>query len=134
MSATRRVLIAEDDDYVRSALDNHFTACGFEVTTATNYCDVKDLLDANLYDLIVSDNGMPLSPGSARVDRTCGLQLLGYAQMCEQHKHIPFVLHTADDSEETKRLAKELGGVYRMKNDPGRSIVDFCEQLLKQKE
>lgn len=127
----KRILIAEDDDSSRRALERLFTARGFCVESAANYCDVKDLLDVHDFDLIVSDNGMPLSPGSTRIDRQCGLQLLAYAKLGERHHNIPFVLHTGDDTDETKRLAHEFGGIYREKLDPSMSIVDFCIQLLE---
>ncbi len=127
----KRVLIAEDDASIRQALERLFRRNGFITTVSTNYCDVKDVLDANDFDLIVSDNKMPLSPGSTKLDSTCGLQLLAYAKLGEQHKDVPFVLHTADDSDKTIVTTALLGGIYRQKNCPGMNIVEFCQQLLK---
>ncbi len=129
-----RILVAEDDDSLRESLESLFTAHGFTVDTAENYCDVRVQLDAHTYDLILSDNAMPLSPGSTRVDRTCGLQLLAHAKLDPRLQDVPFVLHTADDTEKTKTLAKQFGGIYRMKNDPDMSIAEFCKQLLSQKK
>jgi CheY-like chemotaxis protein len=125
-----RILIAEDDEMLRESLEHLFTAYGFRVDTAENYCDVRVLLDANRYNLILSDNGMPLSPGATRVDRTCGLQLLAHVKSNPQLRDVPFVLHTADDSQQTKERAKQFGGIYRMKNDPEMPLADFCLQLV----
>jgi CheY-like chemotaxis protein len=125
----KRVLIAEDDEYVRRGLVRLFEAYGYVVEQGGNYCDVKDLLDTRDYSLIVSDNGMPLSPGSTRIDRRCGLQLLAHAKLGERHKDVPFVLHTADDTDETQRHAREFGGVYKLKGSEP-SLIDFCENLL----
>ncbi len=129
---TIRVLVADDDQSVRTAVERLMSSCGYTVETAGNYCDVKDLLDANAYALIVCDNGMPLSPGSMKIDRTCGLQLLAHAKAHGHNKETPFVLNTGDDTEEIRRIAKELGGIYRFKLDTVVPLADLAAQLLKQ--
>jgi CheY-like chemotaxis protein len=128
MANTKRILVADDDEGNRTALKHYFKSLGYEVDTAANYIGTRELLDTQVYALIVSDNAMPLG-GESHVDRTCGLQLLAWAKSAGQNKDTPFVLHTGDDSDRTKKLVAELGGIYRYKMD-SRPMNEFFNALL----
>jgi CheY-like chemotaxis protein len=123
-----RILVADDEKSNRDALKSYLESLGHKVETAANYVDTRALLDANVYGLIVSDNGMPLG-GESRPDNTCGLQLLAWAKSAGPNKNTPFVLLTGDESEKTKALTKELGGIYRNKSETG-SIREFLKQFF----
>ncbi len=126
----KRILVADDDESVKRAITRMFEAMGHVVDSASSYIDVNELLESHVYDLIVCDNGMPLV-ANTRIDHTCGLQLLARAKTGGPNEKTPFILHTGDDREETKRLAEEFGGVYRYKSDTNPPLIDVVKKLLE---
>jgi CheY-like chemotaxis protein len=78
----KRVFAADDTESMLRAVRRLLEALGHTVDTAENYVDAVELLKSTKYDLIVCDNGMPLSPGSRKIDNTCGLRPAA-ARVCE---------------------------------------------------
>src|ERR1700720_3039451 len=58
---TPRVLIVEDDDSVRSMLQEGFQRDGFEVVVASNVRDALSHIAAEPFDVLLSDLHMPLA-------------------------------------------------------------------------
>ena len=124
----RRALVADDDEVIRYSLTLFLRSMGFEVDVASNYIGTKEFLDRNVYALIISDNGMPIS-FEPDPDPTCGLQLLAYAKDGGHNVATPFVLHTAGDSSTTKEQAQKFGGVYLQKG--GESTIKELTELIE---
>lgn len=57
--ATRRILVVDDEESIRDLCARVLTRAGFEVVTASNGEDAMRNLDADLFDLIISDIRMP---------------------------------------------------------------------------
>ncbi len=130
MAEKKRVLVADDDPSPRTALARQFKQLGYQVDTAQNYLGTKELLEQNRYVLIVCDGSMPISFEHQPYNR-CGLELLAFAKLSDEHVNTPFVINTGDDTEETKRLVAEFKGIYRHKtySDSG---IDFFKKLLSE--
>ena len=58
-----RLLVVEDDDPLREALERTLTQAGYAVDTAANGVDAEHLGDTEPYDAIVLDLGLPRRPG-----------------------------------------------------------------------
>ncbi|MGE5242448.1 MAG: response regulator transcription factor [Bacteroidota bacterium] len=58
-----RLLVVEDDDPLRAALERTLTQAGYAVDTAANGVDAEHLGDTEPYDAIVLDLGLPRRPG-----------------------------------------------------------------------
>jgi len=58
-----RLLVVEDDDPLREALERTLTQAGYAVDTAANGVDAEHLGDSEPYDAIVLDLGLPQRPG-----------------------------------------------------------------------
>ena len=58
-----RLLVVEDDDPLREALERTLTQAGYAVDTAANGVDAEHLGDSEPYDAIVLDLGLPRRPG-----------------------------------------------------------------------
>ena len=58
-----RLLVVEDDDPLREALEQTLTQAGYAVDTAANGVDAEHLGDTEPYDAIVLDLGLPRRPG-----------------------------------------------------------------------
>jgi len=124
----KRVLVADDDQRLRESLRGYFESLDCTVDTASNYHGVRELIDKHAYNLIVCDNSMPLG-NDKTAHPTCGLELLAHAKLHGPNMHAPFVIHTADDSNETKyTVEEELGGIYLLKATPG--FLAFLKKLL----
>src|SRR4051812_44173274 len=123
---TKHVLVADDDPSIVRALTRQLETLGCTVTTGTNFHEVSGLLDEVKYDLIISDNSMPLA-GIGRPHPNCGLQLLARARMMGPNGDTPFVLHTGDELEKTKRHVARYKGHYQLKGD---NLDDLLKELL----
>lgn len=58
-----KILFAEDDDLLRNSLVFYLKNNGFEVTPVNNGMLVKEQLDNNHFDLIITDLNMPFLGG-----------------------------------------------------------------------
>jgi DNA-binding response OmpR family regulator len=56
---TARILLVDDDEVVRSMMDEVLRQEGFDVTTAANVPDALKLITSNIYDVLLSDLHMP---------------------------------------------------------------------------
>ena len=58
-----RILLAEDDEVMRSYLDRALTRSGYDVSAAATGGDALDLLQSGTYDLLLTDIVMPEMDG-----------------------------------------------------------------------
>ena len=68
MSATKRVLVVEDDDGIRHAVAEGLELEGYEVLTATNGAEALERVRAGRPDAVVLDLMMPVMDGWAFLD------------------------------------------------------------------
>ena len=54
-----KILLVDDDEAVRSMMDEVLRQQGFDVTTAANVSDALKLVSSNVYDVLLSDLHMP---------------------------------------------------------------------------
>jgi two-component system, cell cycle sensor histidine kinase and response regulator CckA len=67
--AKKRVLIVEDDDHVRDALEELLSGAGYRVIAAENGLEALDWLSRSRVDLIIADILMPGLAGSELIKR-----------------------------------------------------------------
>ncbi|MFH0965065.1 MAG: HD domain-containing phosphohydrolase [Planctomycetota bacterium] len=93
-----KILIVDDEPYIREILSRWLGAEGHECHTAATVDEGWDLLEKNGFSLIVTDIMMP---GKS------GIQLLTMAR--EHHSDVPVVMVTGVDDRKTAIRALELG-------------------------
>jgi CheY-like chemotaxis protein len=125
----KRVLIADDEVEWRRTLRRLLEQLGCAVEEGSSYVTVCKLLDTQKYDLVVSDNGMPLG-GESRPHPTCGLQLLAHAKRNTPNKDTLFIIHTASDDDDIPKLVEKLGGIFRSKVYYHEPLADFLKKQL----
>ena len=57
--AVTKILLVDDDDLVRSTLDEVLQQEGFDVTTAASVPEALKYITSNVYDVLLSDLHMP---------------------------------------------------------------------------
>jgi len=93
-----RILVADDDDSVRSLLRLTLPAGGVEVVEARDGEEALELISAHAPDLLLLDWKMPGRPGADVL-----------AEVRRSHPTLPVIVLTADQAESTHALAGALG-------------------------
>ncbi|MBZ0097206.1 MAG: response regulator transcription factor [Sulfuricella sp.] len=93
-----RILIAEDDEVLRDGLCRSMRQLGYAVDYADNGKEAVQVLQSELYDLVILDLGLP------RLD---GLSVLRQMRMLNQH--VPVIILTARDGVEDRVKGLDLG-------------------------
>ncbi len=68
-----RVLLAEDDEAIRSTLESLLNLKGFQVSIASNTAETLELLGTEEFDLVISDYLMPGGGGREVIEALRGL-------------------------------------------------------------
>ncbi|MDF1505898.1 response regulator [Roseisolibacter sp. H3M3-2] len=95
------LLVVDDEEHVRFAMQTYFGASGFRVETAATLADAKDVLDRMAPAAVVADLRLTGSDGEE------GLELLRHARLARGA--LPFVLITGFGSPSVHAEAIRLG-------------------------
>lgn len=95
----KRLLLAEDDELLASLLNYRLEKEGYEVSLSSNGKEVKEQLEKEIPDLIVSDIMMPYFSG---------LELVDYVRN-ELSLDIPIIIVSSAGNEENVLKAFDLG-------------------------
>jgi len=93
-----KALIIEDDEGMRSLLEDFFKEEGFEADSVSNGSEAFRILVRDTFDLIITDIRMP---GLTGLDILPGIKRL--------HPEVPIIVITAFGSEEIHRKAMKRG-------------------------
>ena len=117
------VLLAEDDEAIRSTLQSLLELKGYDVQFAENTPDTIELLRHDTFDLIISDY---LMPGGG------GREILRFLQEGSQHPAIIMITGLADE-----QLFAELtsSGVDRCLSKPFRlaTLIETIEDIVRER-
>jgi DNA-binding response OmpR family regulator len=80
----KRILVVDDDDAIRTLLQDELTDEGYEVLTATNARDALKMVENEPLDLVVLDIRMPGMDGLEALPRILGMK-----------EGLPVILNTA---------------------------------------
>lgn len=118
-----RLLVCDDSFTTRELIRSILQSAGYEAAAAVDGADALDKLQAQSYDLVVSDVEMP------RVD---GFQLTARIRSELALHELPVVLITSLASEEHRRRGLEAGAqAYIVKSQFNQgSLLEVIEQLL----
>ena len=128
MSATARVLLVEDDKFLRRACEASLRQRGFDVTTANDGEEGLRLAQAAPYaDVILLDLLMPKMPG---------IEVLRALKSQPETKTIPVLILSNSSREDDKQAAMQLGaaGYYVKANLSLRELAVQVDQLVQQHE
>ena len=96
-----RILVCEDNSALSGVVTFNLVRAGFEVTAVTNGQLALEALSKDTYDLVLSDQQMPLMTG---------IQLCEHVRQLPAYKQTPFILLTAKCMEIDKaKLQQTLG-------------------------
>lgn len=96
-----KILVCEDNSALSGVVSFNLMRAGFEVTAVTNGQLALEALNKDSYDLVLSDQQMPLMTG---------IQLCEHVRQLPAYKETPFILLTAKCMEIDKtKLQRTLG-------------------------
>ena len=125
MSATARILLVEDDKFLRRACEASLRQRGFDVTTANDGEEGLRLAQAAPYaDVILLDLLMPKMPG---------IEVLRALKALPETENIPVLILSNSSREDDKHQAMELGaaGYYVKANLSPRELAVQVDQLVQ---
>ncbi len=100
-AASRKILLVDDNRTNRSVISRVLENAGHVVETAEDGDDALDRLDAEVFDIVLTDINMP---------GTSGLDLTKmYRVLHTDEPHMPIVALTADATEQAKQDCREAG-------------------------
>ena len=118
MDLSMTVLVVDDFATMRRILKNMFKQLGFNnIIEADDGTTALEAIQKNEIGMIVSDWNMP---------KMTGLELLKTVRASEEHKHIPFLMVTADAQKQHVLDAVQAGVSNYI-------VKPFTAQILKEK-
>ena len=125
---SRKILFAEDNEDIRESLEQNFRLEGYEVEAVENGQLLLDKLKAGEYDLIITDNDMPV---------LSGFKALRQIRATESLKDLPVIFLSArdDDPELLKIIKDELKASFMSKRSLStQALLDKIKNLLEGKK
>ena len=122
MTTVKRVLLVEDDRFLRRACEASLQQRGFDVRTATDGEEGLALATSQPFDIILLDLLMPKKPG---------IEVLAALKSNESTARIPVLILSNSSREEDKRRAVEIGanGYYVKANLSLKTLGDEVARL-----
>jgi CheY-like chemotaxis protein len=108
-TANARILVCEDNGALSEIICFNLRRAGFEVTAVRNGQAALAALKRESFDLVLSDQQMPLMTG---------VQLCEAARNLPQHRHTPFILLTAKCMEIDVAMLQQTLGVTKALRKP----------------
>ena len=123
MTTVKRVLLVEDDRFLRRACQASLQQRGFDVRTATDGEEGLALATSQPFDIILLDLLMPKKPG---------IEVLAALKSNAPTSRIPVLILSNSSREEDKRRAVELGadGYYVKANLSLKALGDEVARLV----
>jgi len=119
-----RIMIIEDDEAMRSLLEDFFEEEGFETDSASNGADALRILSKDPLDLIVTDIRMP---------GLTGLDIL--PRLRRLKPETPIIVMTAFGSEDVRRRSLERGATtYLEKPIHLSQLRTLIHEMISEKE
>ncbi|MFA5778081.1 MAG: response regulator [Candidatus Paceibacterota bacterium] len=115
---SKRILFADDEKSILFGLGMLLEGEGYTVDTAENGQLLLDKLEKENYDLVVTDNNMPILDGIEALKRIRG---------DARFKNLPVIVNSGDDVGET---VKSLGGVFSSKGNSFNILLKKIKDLL----
>ncbi|MDR2549344.1 MAG: response regulator [Desulfobulbus sp.] len=113
---TMTILVADDDPVIRNLFERRLKNAGYEVTVAVDGTEAARLLDATIFDVVITDLVMPGQIG--------GIELLKIAK--EKSVDIDVIVITAHSSVDTAVDAMKKGAVDYLEKP-----INFDELFLR---
>jgi CheY-like chemotaxis protein len=98
---TQRVLIVDDEELVRCLVRDTLKLVGYETALAANGVQALEMLEAEEYDLVITDVVMPEMAGFELLKRIkkmgAGVKVIILTGFSRDHEISDFLLHGADE-------------------------------------
>lgn len=121
-TAKYNILIAEDNEASQALIARILEKAGYIVTAVNNGQEALDQLNSSEYDLCIIDMQMPVMGGQ---------QTIREYREIYPNKDLPFIVLSADESEQTVRESKAAGAArYVVKPINSKDLLSVVESVL----
>ncbi len=122
----QRVLVVDDEEHILELIKFNLDKNGFEVVTCDNGEEAINLLENDLFDLVILDLMLP------GID---GIEVCKYVRKIEGLEKLPIIMLTARSEETDRVLGLELGADdYMVKPFSVRELVARIRAVLRRSE
>jgi CheY-like chemotaxis protein len=113
----KKILVVEDNAITLKILSSKLKAHGYDVLAAVDSSEAVAAVRKSNPDLIVLDLNLPTNPlfGGAQWD---GFGVMAWLKRMEPDQHIPTVVITSSDPQNTKQRALDAGAVAFFQKPP----------------
>lgn len=132
-----KILVVEDDHKIKTeVIDDILASLGHDNDWATNQQKAVELLEMNVYDLVLLDLQIPARPGNSCANSEFGKHLLRQVREIRGHGNIPVVVMTGHHQDGLDMAADLIGmGAIDFISKPfpskGRTLAYVIERALK---
>ena len=118
-----RILVAEDKPTMQRLTSRQLTNLGHTVVIVGNGQLLLDELATKTYDLIITDNNMPVMSGLEALE-----------EIRKLYGNVPVIVYTSDTTKETvEKIEKTLGAVHLEKPPSGDMLKNAIKTAMKNK-
>jgi two-component system alkaline phosphatase synthesis response regulator PhoP len=123
----KRILILDDEEQILYMLKRHFSSYSFEVDAVRHEGMARKLVEDKAYSVAILDLGL------ARLDRTLGLDMIGFIR--RRNPETGIIVYTGNENPVVEKLALQLGAdsfVRKpvMLSDLDKIVFKLCEREL----
>lgn len=122
MAGKQKILIVDDDPYMRDIVTIHLVASGYEVTTASSGGCAVELIRTDRPDAVILDFAMP---------DLSGLEILRRIRAEADGEPLPVLMLTAWHSDEARIETQSLGARWMEKPVRGADLVGAIHTALE---
>lgn len=123
-----KILVVDDEETIRSMIQKYLQGMGYEVHEADSFQAAIEMIQANEYDIMVTDKNMPHPDGTEE----SGMSLMEYA--AKHHPHIEILLMTGFPTIETAVESIRMGAFdYLTKPFSMAALKEKIERILEYK-
>jgi len=115
----KTLFIIEDDEQVRSMMENYFEYFGFDIITASNGMDGLKMVESEQYDLVITDIVMPYISGIGII-----------SVVKKRFPDLPVIAITAYGKNPEKLATEKQADVVLRKPFKMETLKDHVERLL----
>lgn len=120
-----KILVADDEEFMRDIYNMTLSGMGYSIHVVKNGQELLDQLQKEKYNLLITDNNMPMVSGLEALEKIRANEHLNNLP------RLPIILCSAGDAVKIKKIVEEKNAVFLAKSpNPVNAIEKTVERVL----